>query len=174
MTIEIVKATFDHEHLVKSLVNLFLHDLSEFTDDSWMGDNGEWQPPFGKCVRPPEEKGEPVQTLLVRVDHRPAGYAMVAFAPSVFVTPGRDIAMAQFFILKAYRRRGIGREFARALFDRFRGKWEVGWARQNTPAAQFWTAVVEEYTRGSFVHAPVYPAPDVEPMPGLNFPSGTG
>src|SRR5687768_8467598 len=123
MSVEIVKATLQDEPLVKSLWGLFLHDLSEFTDDSWMGEEGEWQPPAGKWVRSPEADGrpEPVQTLIVRVEGRPAGYASIALAPRVFVTPGRDIAMAQFFVLKGYRRRGVGRAFARALFDRFPG-----------------------------------------------------
>jgi predicted acetyltransferase len=174
MQIEIVKAAPEHEPLVKSLWGLFLHDLSEFTDDSWMGDDGEWQPPWGNWIRPPEDRPtqpEPVQTLIVRVDHRPVGYAMVAFAPRVFVTPGRDIAMSQFFILKGYRRRGIGREFAHALFVRFHGKWEVGYLEQNSLAAQFWNAVVTEYTGGGCIDAPVYPAPDAAPMPGLHFTS---
>jgi predicted acetyltransferase len=175
MQIEIVKATLEHEPLVKSLWGLFLHDLSEFADDSWMGDDGEWQPPGAPRIRPPGDRPtqpEPVQVLIARVDDRPVGYAMVAFAPRVFVTPGRDIAMAQFFILKGYRRRGIGRQFAHALFDRFPGKWEAGWVERNTPAARFWPAVVEQYTGGNFVHAPVYPAPDGEPMPGLHFVAG--
>ena len=50
--------------------------------------------------------------------------------------------MSQFFILKGFRRRGIGRSFAHALFDRFSGKWEVGYIEQNTPAVSFWNAVV--------------------------------
>src|SRR6266849_3918900 len=113
MSSEIVKATLHHEPLVKSLWGLFLHDLSEFTDDSWMGDDGEWQPPWGNWLPSLGKKPaqpEAVQTLIARVDDRPAGYASVAFAPRVFVTPGRDLAMAQFFILKGHRRRGIGRQ----------------------------------------------------------------
>jgi predicted acetyltransferase len=174
MQIEIVKATLEQEPLAKSLWELFLHDLSEFTDESWMGNDGEWQPPWGKWERPPEDRPaqpEAMQTVLVHVDHRPAGCATVAFAPRVYITPGRDVCMAGFFILKGYRRRGVGRQVAHSLFERFPGKWEVGYMEKNTQAGQFWNAVVAEYTGGNFIHIPVRCAPDADPTLGLHFTS---
>lgn len=172
MKIEIIKATLKHEPLAKSLWELFLHDLSEFTDESWMGDDGEWQPPWGKWEAPPKDQPtlpEAVQTLILHVDERPAGCATVAFAPRTYMSPGRERAMAGFFILKGYRRRGIGRQFAHALFDRFPGKWEVGYIEHNTVANLFWNKIVAEYTGGDFTHAPVHFAPDMEPTLGLHF-----
>jgi predicted acetyltransferase len=169
--VEIVKATYAQEPLAKSLWELLLYDLSEFTDESWMGEDGEWQPPWGPWKAPDNDdhRPEPVQNFFAYVDDRPAGFACVAFAPRVFLSPGREIAMAQFIVLKAYRRRGIGRQFAHALFARFPGKWEIGYYEKNLPAHQFWNAVVDEFTGGDYSPAPVYSAPDTAPVPGLHF-----
>jgi predicted acetyltransferase len=59
--------------------------------------------------------------------------------------------MAQFFVVRKYRRQGIGREAARRVFDLMRGRWEVGQVRRNLPAQAFWRRVIAEYTGGRFV-----------------------
>jgi predicted acetyltransferase len=58
--------------------------------------------------------------------------------------------MSEFFILRGERRRGLGRRAARAVFDRFRGVWEVSQLPGNRPATAFWRSVIQEYTGGGF------------------------
>ncbi len=65
--------------------------------------------------------------------------------------PSSDYWMAQFFVMKLYRRGGIGTLAAHSLFDRFRGQWEVGQLRSNRPAQAFWRRSIESYTGGAFV-----------------------
>ena len=58
--------------------------------------------------------------------------------------------MAEFFVLRGERRRGIGRAAALALFERFGGRWEVAQLRDNGPARAFWRTVITEYTGGRY------------------------
>ena len=58
--------------------------------------------------------------------------------------------MAEFFVVRRHRRRGVGEAAARALFDRFPGRWEVRQTRTNQAATRFWVAVIDRYTRGDF------------------------
>ncbi|WP_238996488.1 hypothetical protein [Paenibacillus pinistramenti] len=58
--------------------------------------------------------------------------------------------MAEFFVLKRFRRTGVGRTAAYALFDRFPGRWYISQLKTNTPAQAFWRAVVDEYTAGRY------------------------
>ena len=58
--------------------------------------------------------------------------------------------MAQFFVMRGYRREGVGRTAATILFDRHPGPWEVRVIEENLPAEAFWRSVIERYTSGAF------------------------
>src|SRR5207253_3045795 len=57
--------------------------------------------------------------FIVRVNRRPAGFALVRELPAVDGVPSRE--MAEFFVLRTYRRSGVGTRVARALFRSFPG-----------------------------------------------------
>jgi predicted acetyltransferase len=58
--------------------------------------------------------------------------------------------MAEFFIVGAARRRGVGAFAASLLFNRFSGEWEVLEDEQNRSALQFWRRVIGRQTAGKF------------------------
>ncbi len=59
-------------------------------------------------------------------------------------------SMAEFFIMHAYRHRGIGRYVATCLFDRFKGAWEIGCHPNNLGSVRFWEKVIADYTFGNY------------------------
>lgn len=65
--------------------------------------------------------------------------------------PENEFWMGQFFVMKRYRRLGVGTQAARFIFDQFRGKWEVGQMPLNLPAQAFWRRTIGDYTHGHFV-----------------------
>jgi predicted acetyltransferase len=64
---------------------------------------------------------------------------------------GDDLWLAQFFVLKKYRRRQLGRRAAMQVFDTLRGRWQVGQMAGNHRAHAFWHQVIGSYTQGRFV-----------------------
>jgi predicted acetyltransferase len=58
--------------------------------------------------------------------------------------------MAEFFVMKKYRQRGVGRKIAYQLFDRFHGVWKIAQIEENMPAQAFWRKVISEYTNGNY------------------------
>lgn len=64
--------------------------------------------------------------------------------------PESDIWMGQFFIMRKYRRLGIGGTAASEIFDTIRGRWEIGQMPTNVAAQRFWRSVVATYTDNSF------------------------
>ena len=60
------------------------------------------------------------------------------------------IAVGEFFVMHKYRRSGVGRYAAKAVFDMFHGKWELGEHPQNITSLRFWESVVKEYTGGKY------------------------
>jgi predicted acetyltransferase len=74
---------------------------------------------------------------LVQVDGADAGFALVRRHPA---TDFRE--MAEFYIAPDYRRRGLGREAAHALFARHPGWWHLQILDSNTGAQAFWRGVL--------------------------------
>ena len=58
--------------------------------------------------------------------------------------------MSEFFVRKAYRRVGIGRDAATLIFDRFAGEWEIVEYQRNPGAVAFWRRVLTVYSKGRF------------------------
>lgn len=58
--------------------------------------------------------------------------------------------MSEFFVRKAHRRAGIGRDAATLIFDRFAGDWEIVEYQRNPGAVAFWRRVLTTYTKGRF------------------------
>jgi predicted acetyltransferase len=58
--------------------------------------------------------------------------------------------MVEFFVSRAQRRHGIGREAVVLLLDRFAGRWQIGEPQGNVAAIAFWRSVVSRYTGGRY------------------------
>jgi predicted acetyltransferase len=83
-------------------------------------------------------------------DERPAGFALVRTASPAGGRGGSEFSMAEFFIARPWRRRGIGQEAVRLIFDRFAGRWHIMEYLRNPQAVAFWRRVVSAYTNGRY------------------------
>ncbi len=94
--------------------------------------------------------GDPsVNPLIIMRGADPAGFAMVARG----AMPGRppvDYRMAEFFVARVYRRRGVGRSAVELILNRFAGRWEITECLRNPVAVSFWRRVVANYTQGRY------------------------
>ena len=61
-------------------------------------------------------------------------------------SPTPEYSMAEFFIARPWRRRGIGAQAVRLLLDRFTGQWVITEHLLNAAAVTFWRRVVAAYT----------------------------
>jgi predicted acetyltransferase len=74
--------------------------------------------------------------FVIRSEGRLAGFALVRDRADFAGAGVREIA--EFFVLRRYRRRGVGTRAARALFARFPGRWELAVLVWNVGAQKFW------------------------------------
>jgi predicted acetyltransferase len=58
--------------------------------------------------------------------------------------------MAEFFISRGWRRRGIGQQAVRLILDRFAGRWEILEYLRNPEAVKFWRKTVAHYAGSGF------------------------
>jgi predicted acetyltransferase len=84
--------------------------------------------------------------LLIRADDHLAGFALVNQWSALGLP--LDHAVAEFFVLRKYRRARVGTRAALLIFRRYHGRWEVGVAWYNPPALAFWRGVTEEAAPG--------------------------
>ena len=142
--IELVPAVATQKALLGQLLELHLHDLSEFTGDA-IGTDGRFGYRFLDAYW--QEPGR--EPFLIMDNGEIAGFVLVrSNIPSV-VEPGRTVhQVAEFFILRKFRRRGYGRQAARMTFERFPGCWEVCQVHGHHTARAFWLNVIEDFTGG--------------------------
>lgn len=138
MKLEIVPAQVEDKPVLRHLLQLCLHDYSEFNGKD-VNEHGLFDYPYLDHYW--TEPGR--YPFLVRVEETLAGFVLVRR-----LDEDEPLwQMAEFFILRKYRRRGIGREVAHQVFDRFKGRWEVTQEDGNLPAQAFWKQVIGEYIR---------------------------
>ena len=137
--VEIVPAAPEHATILANLLELYVHDFSEFLKVK-IGADGR----FGYESLPLYWSEPGRLAFLVRVDGNLAGLVLVKRGSEL---SGDESAwdMAEFFVLRAYRRRGIGTQIAHEVWRRFPGIWEVRVMLANVSAEHFWAHAISEY-----------------------------
>ncbi len=125
--------------VVRNLARFYVYDMSEHCGFSCpeSGLFGCRDDRFWRCERN--------RFFLVRAGREIAGFAVVESPAGT-----ADHDMAEFFILRKFRRRGLGTEVARRLFAMLPGEWTVMQLPENRPAIAFWRRVIADYTSGDF------------------------
>ena len=137
-------ATREEKVALDNLMQLYKYDWSELAALD-VGDDGRYEDyPLDDYWT--DEGRHP---FLLRVGGKLAGFALVA-ARSRLTGAAGVFDMAELFVMRRYRRRGIGRQAAFAAFDRLRGSWEIRQRASNAAAIAFWRRVVAAYTGGDY------------------------
>lgn len=148
MKIELRQARAHEVPVLRRLMQLYLYDFAAI-DDWAISDEGL----YGNAPTIESFWSDPRMTsFFVRVDGVLAGFVLVRDGAYFAGDGTRDIS--EFFILRRHRRRGVGTEVARRVFDRFRGKWEVTQLTSNVDAQAFWRRVIGHYTGGRYEEGP--------------------
>ena len=135
--IELVSATEADAPVLANLLELYIHDFSEFVPLE-VGKDGR----FGYTALPLYWRGENRFAYLAKLDGNWIGFALVhRIQGSNAASDHWD--MAEFFILRAHRRCHHGSTMAEQVFRRHPGAWRVRVLRANSSAEKFWQRVVD-------------------------------
>lgn len=139
MQVEIFPAALEDEETLANLMQLYLHDFTDFAE--WdVGSDGRFSvDDLHGCWTNPRR-----HPYFIVADGRLSGFAIVDEGSAVRDDPG-VIDMAEFFVMRRYRRRGVGRTAAHRLFEMHPGRWEVREMRGNAIAQAFWRRIIGEY-----------------------------
>jgi predicted acetyltransferase len=138
--IEVIPAAPEQQSILANLLELYAHDFSEFHDIE-VGADGRF-----RYKRLPLYWSEPGRhPFLVWVAGNPAGFALVKRGSEV--SGDKNVwDMAEFFVMRKYRREGIGSQVAREVWSRFPGQWEVRVLEENVLAYLFWERAISGFT----------------------------
>jgi predicted acetyltransferase len=137
--VEVIPAPPEQEPVLANLLELYAHDFSEFVDLQ-LGADGR----FGYEHLPSYWTESNRHPFLITADGRLAGF--------VFVRRGSEISddaevwdVAEFFIVRGFRRLGLGTKAAHEIWKKFPGRWEVRVLERNQQAKSFWARAVKEF-----------------------------
>jgi predicted acetyltransferase len=141
---ELVPATRDDKPVLLALNEYYTYDFSELLGLD-VGEDGA----FGGARLERHFADPRCHPFLIRVDGKLAGFALHEGRSRLTREEGVN-DVAEFFVLRKYRKHAVGARAAFALFDRFTGPWEVRQVRANVGATAFWRKVIERYTKGAW------------------------
>jgi predicted acetyltransferase len=141
--VEIIPASPEQEPVLANLLELYDHDFSEFQPLE-LGPDGR----FGYKDLPSYWREPGRHPFLVRMDGNLAGLILVKKGSAI---SGDESVwdMTEFFVVRAYRRQGIGTEMAHRVWRLFPGCWEVRVLESNLSANRFWDHVITKYAGDS-------------------------
>ena len=144
MQIALLPAAASDRAALANLIQLYLYDFSEITGAD-VDERGCFTYPLLDSYWAEAER----YPFLIRIESNLAGFALVN-RYSRLLNPFDGHAVAEFFVMRKYRRVGIGRAAAVQLFDRFPGRWEIASIATNVPAQAFWRSTIDMYTGGRY------------------------
>ncbi|MDF2538259.1 MAG: hypothetical protein K0S76_1280 [Herbinix sp.] len=118
--------------IIHNLYSLYLHDLSEFTDDIepdeqglllWDSEDLYWEKPS-------------LHPFLIFAQEKPIGFILLSEPP--YVKEGCNYCIQEFFILRKYRNKGVGKKAVNQLLQNYKGIYCIIILERNTNALSFW------------------------------------
>lgn len=144
MIIEVIPVEKSQKSVLRQLMELYNYDFSEYTNED-VDEHGL----YGYSYLDHFWTEETRHPFFIKVGGCFAGFALVGTFCKY--TNNKAHSIAEFFVMRKYRKMDIGKFAAKYVFDLFKGEWEVRVLHANKPALIFWHKVISEYTNGCFI-----------------------
>lgn len=138
---EVRLATVADRRALQRMLELYQYELSDIWDQD-LNASGEFSYALDRYW---SVTGNYAYVALV--DGHYAGFALVDDQVKL---PGGEYWMDQFFVMKKYRRNGVGCELAATVIHLHPGQWQVGQMTANHAARTFWHKALQAISTESF------------------------
>lgn len=142
MDVQALPASITDKPIIQQMMELYQYDFSEF-ENTDLNEHGYFGYQYLDYYWVESDR----YPFLVKVNGKLAGFVLVN---QYTYLPGSQYSVAEFFILRKYRQRGVGRQVALHVFNLFRGRWEIHQVHTNIVAQQFWRSVIGAYTENNY------------------------
>ena len=142
LKIEIAEATKEEIPIIQNLARFYVYDLSEYQKRKCPEDGLFEDEDYIRFWTKPG-----YYPYLIKCQGEIAGFVFVEKGGS---STDIDYHIAEFFIVRKFRGRGISMFVANKIFQKYSGNWEVMAISRNAPAVKFWEKTIAEYTQGQY------------------------
>jgi predicted acetyltransferase len=137
--VKLEAATEADAGVLSNLLELYTHDLSALFAVELGADGRFGYASLARYWSEPERRFP----FLVKCDGRTVGFVLATRGSPITDDPN-VFDVAEFFVLRRYRRAGVGRRAALLLWQRLPGRWMVRVAEANRGALSFWSRTIGE------------------------------
>lgn len=141
---KLIRASEEYKDVLKNLMQFYIYDFSEYVNCDVEEDGLFGAYPSLEDYWKEENHRFP---YVIRKDGKYVGFVLVRLIES---EERNYFSIAEFFIMRKYRREGIGKAVAKQIFNLHKGHWEVYQKESNKPAQPFWNRIIDEHTKGQF------------------------
>lgn len=122
--------------IVRNLMELYQHDFSEI-DGTDLDEHGQYGYYDLDCfwINPNWS------AYVITVEGKWAGFALTNDEVHI---QGNTRAIVEFFVVRKYRRQGVGKFTVQAIMDANPGCWEIRVLEKNLVARRFWTGLLDK------------------------------
>lgn len=141
--IKLLPAGIDEYPVIQNMASYYSYDLSEYM--GWALKNDGTQSTGMDYIK--YWKAENTFPFIIKYQDELMGFVIVDKDVSNL---SNDFNIAQFFILRKFKSKGVGRHIAFQCFNKFCGNWEVFVMPGNEGAYRFWRKIIKKYTDNQF------------------------
>ena len=144
MEVTIKQAETTEAPIIANLLELYMHDFSLFSNVE-VGEDGR----FGYAYLEHYWRDPDRFPLLILAEKKLAGFALLR----IETDPGdgsKTMDLAEFFVLRQFRRQRDGSQAAAKIWDLFPGRWRLRVLVSNHTAYAFWEKLVGDYCKRKF------------------------
>ncbi|GED16965.1 GNAT family N-acetyltransferase [Aneurinibacillus migulanus] len=138
MSVELVKIQLKEKNILDNLIHLYLHDLSTYTNQLSINDQGVFIYENLECFFVESN----LTPFFIMLENQIIGF--ILFVKTI-KNNKLEYCINDLFLLNRYRGRGLGKEAVKQLLSSFPGSYYVLQLEQNQPAIQFWKAFYRKY-----------------------------
>ena len=141
LNIRVIPASLEQAPIVAQLYELYTYEMTDLADFD-INDNGY----FGYDELPLYWKDSNRHPYLVLVNKKLAGFVLIQNGSPIEIEP--DIwDVAEFFIMRKYRKKGVGQFVIQQIWRELKGQWQVRVWDNNKTAYVFWETVIGNFTK---------------------------
>jgi Predicted acetyltransferase len=137
--VRLEKIEFQNKEMLENVYQFYLYDMSVYNNVD-IDTMGLYDVDFLNMFW----KEEGLTAFFIKIAKKIAGVILLQsgkWAPPT----SEDYYISEFFVLKKYRRNGVGKKALKELFCLYPGKYMLGQLPNNNPAINFWKSVYSEF-----------------------------
>ena len=148
--IKLIDAPISDKPVFRNMMQMYLYDTSEFNGKDPDRHGYYDYPDLDHYWTDTGRSEEGRIPILIQINDELAGFMLINRFSLLYPRDLSTRNLADFFIMRKWRGKRIGRVIVKEIFDMHPGHWEIRQEQANVKSQQFWRTVISEYTIGGY------------------------